>query len=158
MIERSIGKVISILYRQSQIYMNYVLKDLNLNSSEYIFIMTLFNNEGINQEELSSLLLIDKAATARAIKSLESKKMVKREKDIFDKRSNKIYTTEIGKLKKEKIKKALKGWTQVLTEGMDEKTIATVFSALTSMTEKVRRINYQEMAQNKDINDKRIEA
>jgi DNA-binding MarR family transcriptional regulator len=68
------GRWISILYRQFQIYINNALKDLDITSSEYIFLIKLYENEELSQEELSSIYYVDKAATARSLKRLEKKK------------------------------------------------------------------------------------
>lgn len=38
----------------------------------------MYFNEGINQEELSALVFLDKSLTARAIKSLEEKGFIRR--------------------------------------------------------------------------------
>jgi DNA-binding MarR family transcriptional regulator len=149
--EKRIGRLISILYRQSQVYMNYALKELNMSSSEYPFMITLYNNEGINQEELSSRLLIDKAATARAIKSLEEKGYVRREKNEKDKRSNKIYVTDKGKSCQDKIQTALNGWTQLLTEGINDEVNTLVFNTLKTMTEKIGNVNCKEFFNDRGV-------
>ena len=146
--EKNIGRLISILYRQRQTYMNYALKDLNISSAEYIYLITLYNNnEGINQEELSSLLLIDKGATARAIKSLEEKGFVIRIRDDKDRRANKVFTTDKGKASKEIIKSAIQGWTELLTSDIEDVTVKIVFDTLKTMTEKVGSIDYKELFQ-----------
>lgn len=139
--EKSIGRLISILYRQSQVYINHALKDVNISSSEYIFMMALYKNEGINQEKLSTLLFIDKAATARAMKSLEEKGMVVRVNDRMDKRAKRVFTTEKGKDCKEFIYKTCKGWTELISDGMDEETFQIVYRSLKGMTEKAQLIN-----------------
>ncbi|WP_204599010.1 MarR family winged helix-turn-helix transcriptional regulator [Clostridium pascui] len=144
----SVGKLVSILYRQSHVYINYTLKDLNISSSEYIFMVKLYNNEGISQEELSSLLLIDKAATARALKSLEAKGLLMRQKNLADKRANKVFTTDKGKSYKETIYSALRGWTKLITNDMDENTIDIVLDSLKSMSEKAGSTNYAELFSN----------
>ncbi|MDF2486414.1 MAG: transcriptional regulator [Herbinix sp.] len=142
--DKSIGRLVSILYRQSQVYINHALKDLNISSSEYIFLMALYTNEGCSQEKLSSLLHIDKAATARAIKSLEEKGLVLRVNDENDKRAYKVFVTENGQSCRGIIYATLKGWTNLLTDGMDEVTINIVFDALQSMTEKLQNTDYTE--------------
>lgn len=146
--KKSIGRLTSVLYRQSHIYINYALKDLNLTSSECTFMAELYYNEGINQEELSSLLLIDKAAIARTVKSLEQKDLVIREKDKNDKRANKVFTTDKGKSYKERIYSTLRGWTKLLTDSIDEKTIQIVISSLEHMSEKAGNINYEKLFAN----------
>lgn len=142
--EKSIGRLVSILYRQSQQYINCALKRLNVSSSEFIFMMALYNNEGISQENLSELLQINKAATARGIKSLEQKGFVYRIIDEKDRRAYKVYTTDKGKSCKEKMYTVRKGWTDLMAEGMDEETFNTIYNYLKATTERVQRIDNSE--------------
>lgn len=56
------GRWISILYRQFQIFINDELKDLNITSGEYIYLIKLYENEELTQEDLAEIYYIDKAA------------------------------------------------------------------------------------------------
>jgi DNA-binding MarR family transcriptional regulator len=69
----SVGRLVSILYRKNQVYLNGVLKPLNITAAEVPVLIHLFGRDGISQEELSSFLVIDKAATARVVQSLLDK-------------------------------------------------------------------------------------
>ena len=89
-----IGKNISIVYRYSQVFLNPILKEYNLGSGQYTFLIHLFDNNGINQEQLTDLVKIDKANTARAINKLVEKGYVIKKVSEEDKRSYKLYTTE----------------------------------------------------------------
>ncbi|MBP2651903.1 MAG: transcriptional regulator [Firmicutes bacterium] len=51
------GKHISLIYRYSQIFFNSELKKYNLGSGQYIFLVNLFKNNGINQEQLSDIVM-----------------------------------------------------------------------------------------------------
>ena len=73
---REMRKCVSVLYRQFQIYINNNTKDLGIGASEYIFLMEMYEKVNVSQEELSKSLIVDKAATARAIKSLEEKEYI----------------------------------------------------------------------------------
>lgn len=56
--------------RASQGYLDEALKKYELSSGTYPFILVLYDNEGINQNALSEYVKVDKALSARAIKSL----------------------------------------------------------------------------------------
>ena len=84
--KKSIGRLISILHRQAQVYINHALKDYNITSAEHPILLYLWKHNGASQDEISSFLYIDKAATARGIKSLEEKGYVTKSKDNLDKR------------------------------------------------------------------------
>ena len=135
----SIGRLVSILHRQSQVYINKSLKEFNITSAEYFFILYLYSHEGISQDELSTYLYIDKSATARAIKSLEQKDYVIKRKDPFDKRFNRIFLTEKAKKYKGEIKKRVNKWSEFLTEDLDKETVDTLLFLLQDMSNKVEQ-------------------
>lgn len=139
----SIGRLISILHRQSQIYINCNLKEFNITSAEYAFLLSLYRKDGTTQDELSTYLYIDKSATARAIKSLEEKGYVTRSKDDIDKRCNRVYLTEKAKSYEGEIKKRVYSWSEFLSEDIDNQTINEVYSVLETMVDKVERTKFK---------------
>ena len=67
------GRWISVLYRQFQIFINNELKDLDITSAEYIYLIKLYENKELTQEDLAEIYYIDKAAITRSMRSLEDK-------------------------------------------------------------------------------------
>ncbi len=134
------SRIISLLYRKGQVYKNIHLKDLNITSSEQPFIITIYLNEGVSQEYLSSYLNIDKASTARAIQSLIKKGMVKKIRCQHDKRQNKIYLTDKCIEIIEPMHYILESWVDILTYDMtpEEKNLA--YDYLNRMANNVERI------------------
>lgn len=111
----SIAKWISVLHRQFQVYLNRELKDYDINSSEYIFLVNLYSEDSISQERLSSNLFINKAATARAISRLENLGYVQRTRDPSDSRAYLVTLTEKGLEMRNFIKAKLNYWTQTIS-------------------------------------------
>ncbi|WPC44036.1 MarR family transcriptional regulator [Clostridium sp. JS66] len=148
----NIERFVGVLNRQSQAYINNALKDIDISYSECIFLSNLYNNEGINQEELSSILFIDKTITAKSIKSLEKKGFLIRKKCETDKRSKRLYLTDKGRSCKEEIFSLLEKWINFITDGMDIKTKNTVFDGLRLMAERAASANFDELLQNIDEN------
>lgn len=148
----NIERFVGVLNRQSQAYINNALKDIDIGYSECIFLSNLYNNEGINQEELSSILFIDKTITAKSIKSLEKKGFLIREKCETDKRSKKLYLTDKGRNYKEEIFSLLEKWINFITDGMDIKTKNTVFDGLRLMAERAASANFNELLENTNEN------
>lgn len=133
---KSIGKWISIIHRQSQIYINRELRPYNVNSSEYIYLINLAaESEGVNQKHLSDMLIIDDALTTRVMKSLESKGYIVRERCRSDKRAYDIKLTEKGVQIQPVILKTLKKWTDTISEGMDEGERDEMIEKLTVMSQ-----------------------
>jgi DNA-binding MarR family transcriptional regulator len=92
--EKSVGKWISVLNRHCQAYISRSLSKFNIGSGQYIFVLALYDKNGINQDTLSDMLSIDKGTTAKALKKLEEEGYIRREIDEKDRRANRIYVTE----------------------------------------------------------------
>jgi DNA-binding MarR family transcriptional regulator len=116
--KESLARWISVLHRQFQIYLNRELKDCDFNSSEYIFLVNLYERDSISQEQLSANLFIDKAATARAIRRLEGLGYVRRTRDPSDSRAYRVSLTSKGLAMRDFIKTKLRYWTETITAGL----------------------------------------
>ncbi|MCI2000004.1 MAG: MarR family transcriptional regulator [Clostridia bacterium] len=112
--------------------------------------MNLYENEGINQEELSSLLLIDKALTARTVKSLEEKGYVIR-KVAEDRRFKKLFLTDKAKSQKEYFYSLLKKWEDYTTDWMNQSMKNQVFKGLQTMAEKSASADFAELIKKEEI-------
>ncbi len=140
----NIGRLVSILHRQAQVYINSALKEFDITSAEYAFLLHLYRKDGITQEDLSTYLSIDKSATARAIRSLEKKGFIVRNKDDVDRRCNRVYLSDKAKQYKSEIRQRIWRWSDFLTDEMDEETKNIVISALENMVKKVERTNLKQ--------------
>lgn len=143
----SVGRLVSILYRKNQVYLNGVLKPLNITAAEVPVLIHLFGRDGISQEELSSFLVIDKAATARVVQSLLDKGFLRKEKDPNDRRSNQVFLTEQAIEQRATIFAHLRQWTDFLTAGIDEASVQTMFAVLEAMADKVDGTDFREWGQ-----------
>lgn len=85
-----------IVRRRSQALIVEACRDLGLNYSEYALLLKLNHMEGCSQDELASVLYVDKAAITRVIKGLEAKGYLYREVDSIDRRLRRLYLTEFG--------------------------------------------------------------
>ncbi len=121
--ERSIGKWVSILYRQFQIYINRALNEYDINSSEYIFLINISKKQGVNQKMLSEDLIIDQALTTRVMKSLEEKGYITRAKNSHDRREYQIFLTEKGEEIQPIILGKLKAWTDILANDLNVEAV-----------------------------------
>lgn len=108
-------------------------------------MLYLYQKDGATQEELSSYLFIDRAATARAIKSLAAKGWVIKSKDSTDRRYNRIYLTAKAREHRKQIRQRVKGWNEFLSAGIDKRDAATVLSVLEKMVAKVEGTNIKGM-------------
>lgn len=88
------GKFISAVYWQRNSFFFKRFNKFNIGCGQYRFLLNLYLQDGITQEELSNKLMVDKATTARAIKKLEEEGYVSRSVLEEDKRAYKIMITE----------------------------------------------------------------
>jgi DNA-binding MarR family transcriptional regulator len=112
------GYYISSIYRHIQIYLNNQFSNIGFGSGQYLFFIHIARNEGINQKDLSDILAIDKATTAKAIGKLTKLEYIAQKQNIKDKRFNNLYLTDKGKAILPEIKTVLKGTRNILQRGM----------------------------------------
>ena len=109
----------SILYRATQKYYDKRLESFDIGYGQILFLMMIYEHEGITMKELSRLGSFDKGTTTKGINKLESIGYVRLEENPQDKRSKLIYTTP----KAEDILSVMyiirKEWLSQLMKGID---------------------------------------
>lgn len=129
-IKEPIGKYISQIYRKGRAFISKGLTQYDMGYGQMLFLLQLYNQDGISQEELTEKLNIDKGTTARSIKKLEKEGFIIRLKDEHDKRAYKIYLTDKSKEKKDDICNVLQEWESILTENITEEERHTLINIL----------------------------
>ncbi len=102
---KSISLSIQQLARMVDTIFEHRIEDSEISRGQYVYILYLYENEGANQYDISQSLLIDKTTVAKALKKLETNKIIMRKTDQRDKRKVKVYLTAKGKEAYEKVKK-----------------------------------------------------
>lgn len=146
-------RMITVVYRKSQPCLNNMLSKFNLATSEQPQFILLLRHDGATQEEMSSLLFVDKAATARAVKSLEEKGFVKRIQDKHDRRQNKVFLTDKGKEYGPMVKQELLNFNKLLTQGIDSKSLDIMYDALVALEENAVNLSKAKNAEQDGVND-----
>lgn len=120
-----IGKYISQIYRRGGAHLSKELSKYGIGIGQLMFLTQLYRQDGINQEELTEILKIDKGTTARAIKKLEEENFVLRVKDEKDRRAYKVYLTDKAKEIKLEIFNILREWDKSLVSNLTEEETET---------------------------------
>lgn len=81
---------------------SFYLKDLGLSYTQYIVMMTLWENKSISLKEIGQLLYLDSGTLTPVLKNLEKKGFVERKRDTTDERVLSVTLTEKGRKLKEK--------------------------------------------------------
>lgn len=131
----SFGRWISLIYRYGQTYISKRLKDYNIGRGQYIFLIALYEKDGISQEQLTDYLKIGKCTTARALKKLEENQYIIRKQDLMDKRAYKVYLTEKAYEVKPVIDLILTEWADILSYNFSEEEKKIALNMFEKMAE-----------------------
>ena len=75
---------------------NIEFKEHNLTKGQYLYLVRIFENQGIIQEELSDMIKVDKTTLSRALKKLELNGFIIKKSDEKNRKNKKLYTTRKG--------------------------------------------------------------
>ncbi|WP_017413326.1 MarR family winged helix-turn-helix transcriptional regulator [Clostridium tunisiense] len=117
---RALIKFVNTISRITQSYTDEAMVKLNLTSGTYPFLLVLYRKEGINQNEISRELNVDKAMSARSIKKLIDLEYIEKKEDEKDSRAYKLYLTEKGRAIVPEIKKEIQQWIKIITKDLSK--------------------------------------
>ncbi|MEW8955915.1 MarR family winged helix-turn-helix transcriptional regulator [Clostridium sp.] len=136
----SLGRYISEVYRMSGKFYCKAFSKFNIGSGQYIFLIHLYFNDGVNQECISSNLNIDKGTTARALKRLEELQYIERVVDENDKRAYRVFLTQKAKDIEKEFFQILSSSNDVLSKGFTEEERAMAIDLLKRMIDNYKEI------------------
>jgi Transcriptional regulators len=115
-----LGAFISMTYRSHFVRINRKMKELGLSAGQFFVLMVLADKQGITQDHLAGILLIDKGSIARAVNVLEEKGIVKRITDENNRRAVKLYLTETGNKLIPDVVKIDREWEEAAFSGLSD--------------------------------------
>lgn len=130
----SVGKWISIIHRYSQIFVSRALSKYGIGPGQISFLMVLYKNDGISQDQLANLLNIDKTTTARALVKLEQNEIIERISNQEDKRVKIVFLTEKARTLEPEIKSTMLHWTEIVMKDFSAEEKKILFKLLMSIT------------------------
>lgn len=126
-------RMITLLARKNQRCIAEALKEYEITAAEQPFFVAIVQSDGITQEELTAIVSVDKAATARAVRSLEDKGYLIRRQNEKDKRQNLIYPTDKMRFLFPSLEQTLLEMSARVTEGLSVQEMETVYRSLVWM-------------------------
>ena len=105
--------LISILHREHAKYLNEKVKKENLSYGLQPMLITIYNNEGIIQEQLAEIFHLNESTITRNLKKLEEKGLIER---IPEKRTKRIKVTSKGEKIAERVMDYDEKWDVKLKE------------------------------------------
>ncbi len=131
---------ISALYRYTQKYFDRNMAPFNLGSGQMIFILLIYEHEGISMQQLSLLADIDKGTTTKSIKKLVDEGYIEIQVDETDKRVKRMYTTKKTAEIINDLYSFRNEYTSYLTKGLSEQEITQVTDTMKGITDKAKEI------------------
>ena len=142
----NVGRWFSILHRRSQLFVVEACQKLDLTFSEYIMLIRIFDHEGAKQDELASMLYLDKAVVTRIVNLLEGKGFIYREVDPADRRVKHIFLTSYGKEQHQFLRNIIQGWVDYLVRDMNPNEIHTLFNGFNELVTRACAANIVDLA------------
>ncbi len=132
---KSIGRLISILYRHAKVYFQGRLEGTDLGHGQLPVLMYIITHENVTQHQINEYFLLDKGSTSNLISNLEKNGFITRSLVAKDRRSYILDITEKTRLLIPDLEEILRGWTGILTDGFEEKEKEESFRLLNRMIE-----------------------
>lgn len=138
--DKEILRNIGSIYRAINSFTDHIVKEILVDKGQYQFLLRIQENNNINQKALSSILQVDKATTAKAIKKLIEKGYVIKKKSIEDKRNFKLQITPEGEKICDFLIKEENFCTQAALKGLTKKDKEQMKSLLDKMKNNIGNI------------------
>jgi len=138
-----IGKNISILYRQLNLFLNHELDGTDITATELMYLASLYEKDGVTQDDLVQEYCIDKAATARTIQGMEKKGLITRQTSSTDKRAKIVCLTQKANAYVELIRQIQRKWINEINVDLTEEEMRIFTHVLAVATQKAKKINQE---------------
>jgi len=131
----------SKIYRNTQSYLDKVLKQYDLSSGSFRYLFIMEKNEGLCQSRISELIGHDKAMSARTINRLTEVGYVVKIEDQLDSRAYKLYLTDEARLMIPKIREEINKLIEFITGDLTAEEKNITLSSLAKILNKALELN-----------------
>ncbi len=123
--EESIDYYIKTSWHSLSRLYNQKAQKHGMTTSTAFILLKISTSEGTPATKIAPLMGLESRSQTRALKNLEAKGYIYKEKDAKDRRSVRIYLTEKGKEKKGKAIETVKAFNQFVKERVPEEKLNT---------------------------------
>ena len=131
---------VSALYRYTQKYFDKNMAVFNIGSGQMVFLLLIYEHEGISMQQLSEMADIDKGTTTKSIRKLIDENYVEIRTDDTDKRVKRIYTTKKAAGIINDLYRFRNDYVNQLMKNLDEETIDREIAVIQQITQNAREI------------------
>lgn len=108
-------------------------KELDLAKGQYLYLVRVYENPGLNQDRIANILKVDRSTAAKSIKKLIENGLINREKDKINKKEFKLFCTEKGKDIYDFLKREEEYSTEIAVKGLSEEEKKLMYNLLYRM-------------------------
>jgi DNA-binding MarR family transcriptional regulator len=134
----------SKIFRNTQSFLDRILKKYDLSSGSIPYIFILGKNEGISQNKLSKEIGNDKAMSARTIAKLIELNFVHKKQDERDSRAYNLYLTVKAKELIPKIREEIQTIVNLVTEDLTEEEKIITTKSLKKILDRTQKLKDEE--------------
>ncbi|MGB5461177.1 MAG: MarR family transcriptional regulator [Eudoraea sp.] len=130
--DKSVGRWIGSTSKMVDNFLHeaFQCEGLDLSKEQMIVLKKLHENDGLIQNELAYLTLRDKSSLARLLAKMERKNYISREQDDFDKRVNRVFLTETGRITFKRSRPIIVGLKEIMEKNITEEEIFQLINTL----------------------------
>lgn len=118
------------IFRNTQVYLDRILKKYELSSGTFRYLFILEMNEGISQNKLSRAVGNDKAMSSRTVMKLMESGYIRKEEDKKDARGCNLYLTDKAREIIPKLHEELEAFESLITIDLMESEKSIVVNSL----------------------------
>nr|MBP3724917.1 MarR family transcriptional regulator [Campylobacter sp.] len=98
-LKNSLGYVTNLVANRfkTALESEFLKAGFEITAHQWMILSVVYENNGLEQNELANLIKRDKTNVSRMLEKLETKELIVRPKSDFDKRATKIFITKNGK-------------------------------------------------------------
>ena len=133
-----IMKSINTMHRAQASYRTRIMGD-EISAAHHTFIFAITANPGKTQDELATLLCLNKSTVARVIAQLEERGLCKRTPNPKDKREQLVYPTEAMEELLPRVREVARAWSDIISEGISDEELEVFASVISRMESNAKR-------------------
>lgn len=133
-------KWLSIADRYTKMHLDRELAVIGLNSSQYMYVISICQNPGITQDRFFALFYINPSNITRSLAYLEKEAFIRKEVNPDDKRTSRLYPTPKAYKLLPQIEKIIEAWETLLLDGMGREEIGKFKEQLERVGEQAVRL------------------
>lgn len=107
------------------------------------YVLINIKKEGIAVSHIASLLGVRSTSLSRMLNSMQQQGLIYRESDVMDKRSVKIFLTELGLQKRNEAAEVVKDFNEFLTKNLGEKERTCLAKGLQRMSQLAQKYSLE---------------